>query len=154
MKRTIIALAAAAALFASPALSAEWGFGAGGFVGGLAGAGQSSSGAGNLSGSFKMGNSTANAGSQSYGRAESAFGVGIGTMPDTIDDDGNVIPGGPASGVYGNFVGANVGSGSMSNASTSATGNGFSGAGSIGGGFGQTTLGGVGGAIGGFVTAP
>lgn len=150
----LLMTAASLALLAAPAAAADWGLGAaGGFVG-LTGAGSSTSGAGNLSGSFKFGHATANAGSQSFGHAESAIGVGIGTLPAGVDKHGNPVPGGSAGDAYGNFVGANVGSGSMSTASTSATGNGFSGAGSIGAGFGQTSLA-AGGVVGaGFVTLP
>jgi len=150
MKKMFFALAAMLVVsLAAPASATDWGLGAGGFAGGLTGFGQSSSGAGNLSGSFKFGHSTASAESQSFGRAESAFGVGVGTLPDGADG----TPGGPASAAYGNFVGASVGSGSLSNAATSSTGNGFSGAGTIGSGFGTTTLGGVGVGVGGFVTS-
>src|SRR5690606_31152791 len=98
----------------------------GGFaIGGIGGVGLSFSGAGNLSGAAQFGNATATAGSTSYGQAESGFGVGAGTLPN----------GSPASGAFGNFVGANVMSGSQSTATTSATGNGFGAAGTIGAGF-------------------
>src|SRR5690606_31509121 len=101
----------------------------------LGGLGLSASGAGNLSGAASFGNATANAGSTSYGQAESGFGIGIGTLPN----------GSPASGAFGNFVGANVMSGSQSTASTAASGNGFGAAGTIGAGFGGTVL--TGGAV-------
>lgn len=139
ISRMFMAGAAALLLAVSPVSATEWGFG--GFAVGGIGASGSVSGAGNLSKAFQHGSSTASAESQSFGQAESGFGVGVGTLPD----------GSPASGAYGNFAGGTALSGSRSTASTTANGNGFSGAGSVGGGFGATVLGGVGG--GGFAAA-
>lgn len=141
MRKMIFASIAVLAM-AGAAHATDWGFGAGGFAGGVGGVGASISGAGNLSGTFKTGQSIAKAESMSFGQAESAFGMGVGSLPN----------GSPASGAFGNFVGASVASGSMSNASTAANGNGFSAAGTLGAGFGGTALiGGVGG-VGGFVS--
>lgn len=145
MKRTflvlsVLALTTSVALAESNFPAPNWG--AGGFGVGVGGAGTSWSGAGHLNGAAQFGSSTASAQGQSFGQAESGFGVGVGNLPD----------GSPASGAYGNFAGATVMSGSMSNAAVTANGNGFSGAGAIGGGFAGTTLGGIG--AGGFVTLP
>lgn len=142
MRKSTIFAAAIAVLFAVPASATDFGFGAAGLGFGLGGVGASVSGAGNLSGAFQTGSSTASASSQSFGQAESGFGVGIGTLPN----------GTSAPSAFGNFIGANVASGSQSNASTTANGNGFSAAGSIGAGFGGTALVGGAGALGGYVS--
>lgn len=130
MRKMAIGLAAALLFAAAPAFATDWGLGAVG----LTGQGTSFSGAGNLGGAFQLGSSTASAQGESFGRAESGFSVSVGNVP----------------GGGGNFAYGNVATGSMSSAATTANGNGFSGAGNIGGAFAGTSLGGVGG----FVTAP
>lgn len=140
MRKLIFALAASAALSA-PAAALEWGFGASAGIGGVAGFGKSFSGASNVSNAFKTGNSSSLAESQSFGQAESAFGFGLGTMPD----------GSNAAGAFGNFVGGSVASGSMSQANTKAQGTGFASASTAGVGYSGTVLKGAAFGLGGFV---
>lgn len=144
MRKYAIAVVSALSLaFAAvPASATDWGFGGGGFAGGMIGAGQSSSGASNWSDTRIHGSATAQSGSMSFGQAESGFGIGVGSLPN----------GDPAGGAFGNFVGANVGSGSQSTASTTANGGGNSWAGSSGTGYGTTVLGGAGLGLGGYVS--
>ena len=130
MKKLIVASAIALASF-SPAVADGLGVG---LVGGIGGVGVSFSGAGNLTSAFKSGQAQATADGASFGQAESAYGIGVGTLPN----------GSPAHGAYGGFLGSTVATGSMSQAATRVNGNGLAGAGSIGGSFAGTGL--VGGA--------
>lgn len=139
MKKYLLAAAAVVAL-AMPAAAADFGFGAGGFAGGLTGAGQSNSGSTTWGGGMQYGGAQAFGGTKSYGQAESGFSVGVGS-----------VAGAPtmSSGAFGM-----VASGSSSNSTTNTAGNGFGAHSTGGSGFGNTQFGGIGGAIGGFVTAP